>query len=162
MLHAKTRHWRVLPRAQGAFTRAWYGSNSEGHPNFALQDCTAKFSLGSFQFLFTNFYFPFRLQGEIGVRDGRVVEHPDAIKAYLVRQESTKIDLAKLARLRFIENMKTPALCGVFGKRRTAIRQSIRTLRKCGVTELNLTEMEKKMIQERIMVENKLYKGKCE
>ena len=36
-----------------------------------------------------------------GRGDPKVIEHPDAIKAYLVRQESVKIDLTKLAKLRF-------------------------------------------------------------
>jgi hypothetical protein len=100
------------------------------------------------------------LNGKIGRGDAKVVEHPDAIKAYLMRQVSVKIDLTKLAKLRFIENMKTPALCGVFGKRRTAIRQGIRTLRKCGISELNLTESEKKIISERILLEKEMYEGK--
>lgn len=92
-----------------------------------------------------------------GRGNAKVVEHPDAIKAYLVRQENLKLDLTKLAKLRFIENMKTPALCGVFGKRRSAIRQGIRTLRKCGISELNLTENEKKLVQKQMILERESY-----
>jgi phage regulator Rha-like protein len=53
--------------------------------------------------------------------------------------------------------MKTPELCGVFGKRRSAIRQSIRTLRNSGLSELNLTELEKNSIETQIMKENESY-----
>ncbi len=79
-----------------------------------------------------------------GRGDATVVEHPDAIKTYLVQQKNPKLDLTKLAKLRWIEKIKTPALCGVFGQRRSTIRQGIRTLRKCGISELNLTAEEKK------------------
>jgi hypothetical protein len=89
-----------------------------------------------------------------------VVEHPDAIKTYLVRWKSFKLDLTQLARLRWIEKMKTPALCGVFGKRRSTIRQGIRTLRKCGISELNLTENEKKLVEKQIKLEEQSYGGK--
>lgn len=94
-----------------------------------------------------------------GRGDAKVVEHPDAIKTYLVRQESVNLDLTKLAKLRWIENLKTPALCGVFGRRRTAIRQSIRTLRKCGISELKLTPEEQKAFREQMEREEKSYGG---
>jgi hypothetical protein len=92
---------------------------------------------------------------KIGRRDAIVVEHSDAIKSYLVQWNGVKIDLSKLARLRWIEKMKTPELCGIFGKRRTAIRQSIRTLRKCGIQELNLTKDEKNQIELQIFHEER-------
>jgi hypothetical protein len=77
-------------------------------------------------------------------RGGAIIcEQPDAIRTYLMRWYGVKLDLTKLAKLRWIEEMKTPDLCAVFGKRRTAIRQSLRTLRKCGISELNLTPEEK-------------------
>ena len=88
-----------------------------------------------------------------------VVEQPDAIKAYLVRWTGVKLDLTKLARLRWIENKKTPELCRVFGKCRTAIRQGIRTLRKCGISELNLTIEEKKLIESQMKREEQSYGG---
>jgi hypothetical protein len=53
--------------------------------------------------------------------------------------------------------MKTPELCGVFGKRRSAIRQSIRTLRNSGLSELNLTKVEKNIVESKIMDENRSY-----
>ncbi len=56
--------------------------------------------------------------------------------------------------------MKTPDLCRVFGKRRTAIRQSIRTLRKCGISELNLTETEKNLVTSQMKLEEQSYGGK--
>jgi hypothetical protein len=77
-----------------------------------------------------------------------------------VRWKSVKIDLTELARLRWIEKMKTPDLCKVFGRRRTAVRQSIRTLRKCGISELNLTTDEKKLIKDQMKREEQSYGGK--
>jgi hypothetical protein len=88
-----------------------------------------------------------------------VVEQPDAIKTYLVRWKGVKLDLTKLAKLRWIEKMKTPDLCRVFGKRRSAIRQCIRTLRKCGTSELNLTKDEQKLVQTQIKLEEQRYGG---
>ena len=93
----------------------------------------------------------------IGRSDAKIVEHPDAIKAYLVRQENVKLDLTKLAKLRFIEKMKTPALCGVFGKRRSAIRQGIRTLRECGISGLDLTDNERNIVSEQMELEKQIY-----
>jgi len=95
-----------------------------------------------------------------GRRDAIVCEQPDAIKKYLVRWNGVKIDLTKLAKLRWIEKMKTPDLCGVFGKRRSAIRQCLRTLRKCGISELNLTPDEQKIIRAQMKREEQSYGGK--
>ena len=92
-----------------------------------------------------------------GRGDAIVVEHSDTVKTYLVQWNGVKIDLTKLAKLRWIEKMKTPELCGVFGKRRSAIRQSIRTLRNSGLSGLNLTELEKNSIESQIMIENDTY-----
>ena len=86
-----------------------------------------------------------------------MVEHSDTVKTYLVQWNGVKIDLTKLAKLRWIEKLKTPELCGVFGKRRSAIRQSIRTLRNSGLSELNLTKVEKNIVESKIMDENRSY-----
>lgn len=56
--------------------------------------------------------------------------------------------------------MKSHELCQIFGLRRTAINRSIRTLRNSGVSQLNLEESDKKLIQSRINEEiEKLDKG---
>ena len=94
---------------------------------------------------------------KIGRGDAIVVEHSDTVKTYLVQWNGVKIDLTKLAKLRWIEKMKTPELCRVFGKRRSAIRQSIRTLRNSGLSELNLTELEKNSIESQIKLEDESY-----
>ena len=60
----------------------------------------------------------------LGRGDAKVVEHPDAIKAYLVRQENVKIDLTKLAKLRFIENYENSR--AVWGLWQKAVRHSSR------------------------------------
>jgi hypothetical protein len=86
-----------------------------------------------------------------------VVEQPDAIKAYLAQWSTAKLDLTKLAKLRWIENMKTPALCRVFGRSRTTVRQGIRTLRKCGISELNLTPEEQKSVLAQMKCEEASY-----
>jgi hypothetical protein len=94
-----------------------------------------------------------------GRKEAKLLEQPDAIKAYLVRWNGIKFDLTKLARLRWIENMKTPELCRVFGKGRTAVRQGIRTLRKCGISKLNLTNDEKNLIERQMKREEQIFGG---
>ena len=94
--------------------------------------------------------------------DAIVVEHSDTVKTFLVQWNGVKVDLTKLARLRRIEKMKTPELCGVFGKRRSAIRQSIRTLRNSGLSGLNLTKVEKNIIKTQMLREEKELKPKRE
>jgi len=96
---------------------------------------------------------------KIGVSNVQVVEHPDAIKTVLVRWNGTKIDLTKLARLRWIEKKKSHELCQIFGLRRTAVNRSIRTLRNAGISGLNLTIQEQKLIEKQINLENKIYGG---
>ncbi|HWU43033.1 MAG TPA: hypothetical protein VN132_06325, partial [Bdellovibrio sp.] len=83
---------------------------------------------------------------KVGRPEARLVEQPDAIKAYLAQWSKAKLDLTRLAKLRWIENLKTPDLCKAFGLSRTTVRQSIRTLRKCGISELNLTPEEQKTV----------------
>ena len=90
-----------------------------------------------------------------GRSDAIVVEHSDTVKTYLVQWKGVKIDLTKLAKLRWIEKMKTSELCNVFGRRRSAIRQSIRTLRNSGFSELNLTKVEKDIIESQIKREDR-------
>lgn len=75
-----------------------------------------------------------------------------------MRWNGIKIDLTKLARLRWIEKVKCDELCRIFGLKRTAVKQSIRTLRSSGTSDLNLTEVEKKLIAKQIEVENRIYK----
>jgi hypothetical protein len=76
-----------------------------------------------------------------------------------VRWNGVKIDLAKLAKLRWIEKRSTPEICGILGKRRSAVRLSIRTIRNGLLSELNLTEFERISILEQIEHENKVYGG---
>ncbi|MGZ3782435.1 MAG: hypothetical protein ACXVCY_17445 [Pseudobdellovibrionaceae bacterium] len=90
--------------------------------------------------------------------DVQEVEHPDAIKTVLVRWNGVKIDLTKLAKLRWIEKKKSRELCEIFGLRRTAVNSSIRTIRKGGISQLNLTNEEKKIIQKAILSEKELYR----
>lgn len=103
---------------------------------------------------------PLKDEEEIGRGHAIVCEQPDAIKTYLVRWNGVKTDLTKLAKLRWIEKMKTPDLCRVFGRRRSAIRQCLRTVRKSGISELNLTADERKIIQAQIIHEEQIYGGK--
>jgi hypothetical protein len=98
----------------------------------------------------------------IGRRQATVYEQPDAIKTYLVRWNGVKVDLTQLAKLRWIEKMKTPDLCKVFGIRRTAIRQHLRTLRKSGISQLNLTKSEAKLVRNQIELEEQKYGGSYE
>lgn len=97
---------------------------------------------------------------EIGCRGPRLFEHPDAIKTYLVRWNGVNLDLTKLAKLRWIEKRSIPDLCQAFGKRRTAICRSIRTLRMGGISELNLTLEEGKLILTQMMLEAKINGGR--
>lgn len=85
-----------------------------------------------------------------GAGDVQVVELPDAIKTVLVQWKNVNIDLNELARLRWIKKMTIAELCNHFGKRRSTIQVSIRTLRNCGVSQLNLTEFEKKSVMNAI------------
>lgn len=95
--------------------------------------------------------------GKFGRGDVRVVEPPDAIKYVLVRWNGVKTDLTKLAKLRWIEKLSTPRICGVIGKSRSAVRTSIRTIRKCGLSELNLTKDEIKLIKTQMKREHASY-----
>ncbi len=70
-----------------------------------------------------------------------------------MRWNGVNLDLTKLAKLRWIEKRSIPDLCQVFGKRRTAVCRSIRTLRMGGISELNLTLEEKKLIGAQMMLE---------
>jgi hypothetical protein len=100
---------------------------------------------------------PVRVQDSDGRGDAIVVEHSDTVKTYLVRWNGVKIDLTKLAKLRWIEKLKTPELCSIFGRRRSAIRQSIRTLRNSGLSGLNLTFLERNTILEQIKLEDESF-----
>ncbi len=83
----------------------------------------------------------------LGAGDVQVFELPDAIKTVLVRWNSVKIDLNELAKLRWIKNMTIPKICNALGWSRSAVQVSIRTLRNCGVSQMNLTDSEKITIQ---------------
>ena len=85
-----------------------------------------------------------------GGGDVQVVEPPDAIKTVLVRWSKVMIDLNELARLRWIKKMTTPEICRAVGKARSAVQVSLRTLRNCGISQLNLTESERKVIENAI------------
>jgi hypothetical protein len=86
-----------------------------------------------------------------------VFEQPDAIKTYLVRWKGVKFDITRLAKLRFIEKKQTPELCRIFGQSRSTIRQRIRTLRKAGISELNLTPEERLLMEKNITAEEAIY-----
>jgi hypothetical protein len=85
-----------------------------------------------------------------GAGDVQVVEPPDAIKTVLVRWNSVKIDLNELARLRWIKKMSLPQICKTLQWSRSTVQVSIRTIRNCGVSKMNLEEFEKISIQEAI------------
>ena len=87
---------------------------------------------------------------QIGAGDVQVVEPPDTIKTVLVRWNSVKIDLNELARLRWIKNMTIPKICNALGWSRSVIQVSIRTLRNSGISQLDLTDPEKIMVQNAI------------
>lgn len=80
-------------------------------------------------------------------------EQPDAIKTYLVRWNGVKIDLTQLAKLRWIENSSIPDLCRFFEKGRTVIYQHLRTLRNGGISGLDLTDNEKKLVLRQMKLE---------
>jgi biotin operon repressor len=95
-----------------------------------------------------------------GTRDVQVVEPPDAIRTVLVRWKSVKIDLTKLAKLRWVEKRSVQEIGELTGKRRSTIQTSMRTLRKNGISELNLTKSERKLVQKQIDRENAVYSRK--
>ena len=88
-----------------------------------------------------------------GASDVQVVEPPEAIKTVLARWNSVKIDLNKLARLRWIKNMTIPKICNALGWSRSVVQVSIRTLRNCGKSQLDLTNSEKIIVQNAINAE---------
>jgi hypothetical protein len=90
----------------------------------------------------------------------QVVEHPDAIKCVLVRWNGVKTDLTHLARLRWIEKKETPEICRIMDKSRSCVRASTRTLRKAGISELNLSPDERKLIEIQLIDEAAIYGGK--
>ncbi len=96
---------------------------------------------------------------KIGRNQLPLVEPPDAIKVVLVRWNGVKNDLAKLAKLRWIEKLSTPEICQIVGKRRSSVRTSLRTIRKCGIGDLNLTVCEKKRVLEGMSEEQQKYGG---
>ena len=70
-----------------------------------------------------------------------------------MRWNSVKIDLNEVARLRWIKRMTVPQICNALGRSRSVIQVSIRTLRNCGVSQLNLEEFEKITVLEAIIEE---------
>ena len=82
-----------------------------------------------------------------GGSDLQVIELPDAIKTVLVRWNRAKIDLTELARLRWIEKMTLSKICQKVGMARSAVQVSTRTIRNCGISGLNLSDSEKKLIE---------------
>ncbi len=75
----------------------------------------------------------------------------------LVRWNGVKIDLNELARLRWIKKMTIPKICNAFSMSRSTIQVSIRTIRKSGISKLNLSEEEKKLIESAIKEEIEKY-----
>ena len=53
----------------------------------------------------------------------------------------------------------TKDICQRIGKRRSAVQTSIRTIRKCGIEDFNLTEFEKIRVLEGMEREKALYGG---
>ena len=94
---------------------------------------------------------------KIGRGDVQVVEPPDAIKTVLVRWNGVKIDLTKLAKLRWIEKRTTPEICRILGECRSTVRLSSRTIRNSGLSGLNLTEFEKIIVKNQIILEEAKY-----
>ncbi len=88
-----------------------------------------------------------------GGSDVQVNELPDAIKTVLVQWSHVKIDLNELARLRWIKKMTTPEIATELGWGRTAVQDSVRTIRKNGLSRLNLTISEKKLVRAAIKAE---------
>jgi hypothetical protein len=81
------------------------------------------------------------------------IELPDAIKTVLVRWNSVRIDLNELARLRWIKNMTIPKICNALGWSRSVVQVSIRTMRNSGISQLDLSESEKIIVQNAINAE---------
>ena len=67
-----------------------------------------------------------------------------------MRWNSVKIDLNELARLRWIKKMSLLQICKTLQWSRSTVQVSIRTIRNCGVSKMNLEEFEKISIQEAI------------
>ena len=88
-----------------------------------------------------------------GAGDVIVVEPPDAIKTVLVRWNRVKIDLTDLARLRWIKKMTIPEISQKIHLSRSAVQVSIRTIRKAGISQLNLEDFEKIIIENEIKSE---------
>jgi hypothetical protein len=86
-----------------------------------------------------------------------VFEHSDVVKSYLVRWKNAKTNLTALARKRWIEKASIENLCNEFGRRRTAIRDSIRTIRSVGLDELELSDGERGLILKAMAAEDKVW-----
>ncbi len=71
----------------------------------------------------------------------------------LVQWSHVKIDLNELARLRWIEKMTTPEIARELDWSRTVVTDSVRTIRKNGLSRLNLTNSEKKLVRTAIKEE---------
>jgi biotin operon repressor len=74
-----------------------------------------------------------------------------------VRWKGAKVDITQLAKLRWIEKRKTPDLCRILGMKRSTVRQRIRTLRKSGISSLNLSPEERLLIEKQISAEAAIY-----
>jgi biotin operon repressor len=68
----------------------------------------------------------------------------------LVQWSHVKIDLNELARLRWIKKMTTPEIATQLGWSRTSVQESVRTIRKNGLSGLNLTNSEKNWFGRRL------------
>ena len=71
----------------------------------------------------------------------------------LVQWSHVKIDLTELARLRWIKEMTTSEIMRDLGWSRTVITDSVRTLRKVGLSRLNLNSTERKLVRAAIKEE---------
>lgn len=96
------------------------------------------------------FFQPLDIFREVGAGDVQVVELPDAIKTVLVRWNKVKFDLADLARLRWIKKMTLSEICQEISLGRSAVQVSIRTIRKVGISQLNLSDFEKMTVESEI------------
>lgn len=72
-----------------------------------------------------------------------------------MRWSKVKIDLNELAKLRWIKKLTIPEICKELNRSRVHIRRSIRTLRNSGISQLNLTDLEKIQIKTAMVLEIK-------
>lgn len=79
-----------------------------------------------------------------------------------MKWKNLKINLNEVAVLRWIKKMTIPEICNALHKSRSTAQVSIRTLRNCGVSLLNLKDFEKNLIEIEMNREIRKFGGKAD